>query len=191
MGFLWVLVAALSVIVLICVFALVDQYQSLELIRAALKLEDNPSPIPFASDGSVKPSLVGLPAELDQQSYLPVLFVSVSCSTCRSIVEGLRRRDFDLVWIVLQHAHSEDEGRLWLEGLGVPLARTTVDVDGSVAQAIGIDTVPAVIIYGSGEPFLAQTLPSFRQLQPLLKPREMAPDMTPPLPFAKEGTVRL
>jgi hypothetical protein len=44
MGFLWILVTILSVLMVICVLALVDQYQTLQLIRAALQLEDNPSP---------------------------------------------------------------------------------------------------------------------------------------------------
>jgi hypothetical protein len=171
----------------ICVLALVDQYQTLELIRATLKLEDNPSPIPFPDDGSIRPSLIGLPPELDEQPHLAVLFLSVSCTTCRSIAESLRRPDLQYVWIVLQQAHSEAEGRLWLEGTKLPLSRATVDLDEGVAQAIGINTVPSVVLYRSGEAFLAQTLPSFRQLQPLLSPRTPSPS----LPVAKEGTIRL
>ena len=187
MGFLWVVVAILSIIMVICVLALVDQYQTLELIRATLKLEDNPSPIPFADDGSIRPSLIGLPPELDEEPHLAVLFLSVSCTTCRSIAEGLRRQDWQYVWIVLQQARSEEEGRLWLEGMKVPTSRATVDTDESVARAIGIDTVPSVVLYRSGEAFLAQTLPSFRQLQPLLTPRKTIT----PMPVAKEGTIWL
>ncbi|GAA3956304.1 hypothetical protein [Actinoplanes auranticolor] len=187
MDFLWIVVAILSVIIVICVLALVDQYQTLELIRATLKLEDNPSPIPFADDGSIRPSLIGLPPDLDEQPHLALLFLSVSCTTCRSIAEGLRRQDWQHVWIVLQQAHSEEEGRLWLDGMKVPINRATVDVDESVARAVGIETVPSVILYRSGEAFLAQTLPSFRQLQPLLAPRKT----TSPLPVVKEGTIQL
>ncbi|MFI6238387.1 hypothetical protein ACIBEF_00750 [Micromonospora sp. NPDC050795] len=186
MGFLWIVVAALSVTMVICLLALVDQYQTLELIRAALKLEDNPSPIPFPTDGSIKPSLIGLPTQLDTQPHLTLLFLSVSCTTCRAIAEGLRRKDLDHIWIVLQQAHSSEEGRMWLEGMNMPVDRATVDLDERVAQATRIDIVPSVIVYRSGEPILAQTLPSFRQLQPLLSPR-----MSSALPVAKEGTVRL
>ncbi|MCX5065806.1 hypothetical protein OOJ91_07925 [Micromonospora lupini] len=187
MGFLWVVVAALSVLMGICVLALIDQYQTLELIRTSLKLEDNPSPIPIPMDDSIKPSLVGLPSRLDVQPHLALLFLSVSCTTCRSIAEGLRRKDQELVWVVLQQAHSEEEGRAWLAGLNMPLDRATIDVDERVARAIGIDTVPSVVLYRSGEAFLAQTLPSFRQLQPLLNARTVPTS----LPVAKEGTVRL
>jgi hypothetical protein len=171
----------------ICVLALVDQYQTLELIRTSLKLEDNPAPIPIRMDGSIKPSFVGLPPELDAQPHLALLFLSVSCTTCRSIAEGLRPKELEYVWIVLQQAHSSEEGRAWLEGMKVPVDRATIDVDERVARAIGIDVVPSVVLYRSGEAFLAQTLPSLRQLRPLLTPRTMPST----LPVAKEGTIRL
>ncbi|GGQ60206.1 thioredoxin domain-containing protein [Couchioplanes azureus] len=186
MGFLWVVVAALSLLVVVCLLALVDQYRSLEVIRTALGLEDNPTPIPFRADGSIKPSRVGLPPRLDEQPHLAVLFLSVSCTTCRSIAQGLGRKDLPYVWIVLQQARSAAQGRMWLEGMNLPLDRATVDTDERVARAVGIEAVPSVVLYRSGEAVLAQTLPSLRQLQPLLSPRT-----TPSIPpVAKEGTVR-
>lgn len=184
MTFVWIAIAVLSLLLAICLLALVDQYRTLELIRARLKLEDNPEPIRLPTDRLIAPSVIGLPAELDSQPYLVLLFLSTSCTTCRSIADGLRKRNSPNLWVVLQQAHSAAEGAQWLATMGIDPERSTVDVGGDVAAALDIDVIPSVAVYRTGEPLLAQTIPSFRQLTPLLSPQTM------PRSVMKEGTVR-
>ncbi|GAA1704926.1 thioredoxin domain-containing protein [Fodinicola feengrottensis] len=184
MTFVWIAIAVLGLLLAVCLLALVDQYRTLELIRARLKLEDNPEPIQLPVDRLIAPSAIGLPAELDSEPYLVLLFLSTSCTTCRSIADGLRKQNSSNLWVVLQQAHSEAEGAQWLANMGIAQDRSTVDVSGDVAVALEIDVIPSVAIYRNGEPLLAQTIPSFRQLTPLLSPHTM------PRSVMKEGTVR-
>jgi hypothetical protein len=171
---------------LICLLALVDQYRTLELIRERLKLEDNPEPIELPRDRSITPSAIGLPSSLDTQPYLVVLFLSTSCSTCRSIAEGLRAKRTQDVWVVLQQAHDTAQGTEWLGREGLPVQRSTVDLGGNVAAALNISIIPSVVLYRDGEAVLAQTIPSFRQLVPLLSPRTLPQS----LKIMQEGSVR-
>ena len=168
MSFLWIIVGVLCLLVLICLLALVDQYRTLELIRARLNLEDNPEPISLPRDRSVVPSAIGLPSALDATSYLVVLILSTSCNTCRAIAHGMKGKSWADVWVVLEQARSAEEGAEWISGVGVPDDRTTIDIDGAVAAALGISLTPSVVLYRDGEALLAQTIPTFRQLTPLL-----------------------
>lgn len=86
---------------------------------------------------------------------------------------------------MLQQAHSAEQGREWLLDAGLPEDRAVVDLDGRIAGALGIDVIPSVVLYDEGEPFIAQTIPSFRQLVPLLSKRTM-----PSLPTSTKGPGR-
>ena len=187
MTFLWVVVVVLSILVVICLLALIDQYQTLELIRAKLKLEDNPEPIDLPEDRALAPSAVGLPADLDARPHLVILFLSTSCSTCRSIAQSMNGSPPKDMWVVLEQAHSAEEGAQWLSTAKIPSAVASVDVDGSISAALGIDVTPSAVLYREGEPVLAQTIPSYRQLTPLLSARTLPPS----LKFAAEGTIKI
>ncbi|GII95827.1 hypothetical protein [Sinosporangium siamense] len=187
MTFLWMLVAAISMLTVIAVLALADQYRTLEQVRAKLKLEDNPTPIPLPQEGSLAPSDVGLPAELDVQEHLVVLFLSTSCTTCRSVADGLRSVSTTSVWVVVEHAHSVEEGLAWLAPSEISADRVVVDLDGRVAGSLGISVTPSVVLYRSGEALLARTVPSFRQLAPLLSARRLLRS----LKSTRGGMVRL
>ncbi|TMR99085.1 hypothetical protein [Nonomuraea basaltis] len=183
---LWLVVGVLSVLVVICLLALVDQYKTLELIRAKLKLEDNPEPIALPQ-GPIAPSVIGLPSALDSAPHLLVLFLSTSCNTCRSIANELSPSTASNVWVVLEHAHTAEEGAEWLAAASYPHDRATVDLDGSVAAALGINITPSAVLYQEGEPLIAQSIPSFRQLKPLLSARTLPSSLT----FASEGKIKL
>jgi hypothetical protein len=187
MTMLWIVVVVLSLLVLLCLLALVDQYRTMELIRARLKLEDNPEPIPIPNDRPVAPSAIGLPAELDSRAYLAVVFLSTTCITCRSIANGLQTKPSDDVWVVLLHAHNKEEGAAWLATAEIPTDRASVDPGGAIASALGIDVVPSVVVYREGEVVLAQSIPSFRQLVPVLSPTMSSTSMR----VAPEGTIRI
>jgi hypothetical protein len=187
MTMLWIVVVLLSLLVLVCLLALVDQYRTMELIRAKLKLEDNPEPIPIPNDRPVNPSAIGLPNELDARAHVAVLFLSTSCTTCRSIAKGLQTKPSTDVWVVLMHAPNEEAGAAWLAAAQMPAERASVDVHGDIASALGIDVVPSVVVYREGDIVLAQSIPSFRQLVPLLSPTTLHKSLR----VAPEGTVRI
>jgi hypothetical protein len=187
MTMLWIVVVLLSLVVLVCLLALVDQYRTMELIRAKLKLEDNPEPIPIPNDRPVNPSAIGLPAELDSRAHLAVLYLSTTCTTCRSIAKGLQAKPSADVWVVLMHAPDAEAGAAWLAAADLPADRASVDIHGDIASAFGIDTVPSVVVYREGDVVLAQSIPSFRQLVPLLSPTTSPTSLR----VAPEGTVRI
>ena len=187
MTMLWIVVVVLSLLVLLCLLALVDQYRTMELIRARLKLDDNPDPIAIPSDRPVAPSAIGLPTELDARPYLAVVFLSTTCITCRSIAKGLQTTPYTDVWVVLLHAHDEEEGAAWLDAAEIPADRASIDPRGDIASALGIDVVPSVVVYRDGEAVLAQSIPSFRQLVPVLSPTTPSTSVK----VAPEGTVRI
>lgn len=92
MIFLWIVVTVLSLLVSICLMALVDQYQTLQLIRGRLELDDAPAPVVIPGDRVLAPSAIGLPAELDHREHLVVLFLSTTCATCRALAKKLGGR---------------------------------------------------------------------------------------------------
>ncbi|HEX6686108.1 MAG TPA: hypothetical protein VF062_25265 [Candidatus Limnocylindrales bacterium] len=188
MTFLWVVVGVLSVLMVICLLALVDQYHTLELIRAKLKIEDNPQPLNVPRDRA--PSGIGLPLELDGKPHLVVLFLSTSCNTCRSIAKGLNDSPSPNIWVVLEHAHTAERALQWLDAVALPADRVTIDLDGSVADALTIDVTPSAVVFREGRVLLAQTIPSFRQLTPLLSAGNMPPSLLPVKELApvEEGT---
>lgn len=187
MTFLWIAVVVLSLVVTVCLLALVDQYRTLEVIRARLELEDAPHPIPIPLGRATNPSAVGLPATLDAAPHLVALFLSTSCSTCRSIASGLREHPSSDVWVVLQQAGTAEEGTRWLTDEGLVIDRATIDVDGQIAAALGVSIIPSAVVYRDGEVLLAQSIPSFRQLTPLFAQRKLPPSVK----LATRGTIQL
>ncbi|MFF7788141.1 hypothetical protein [Streptomyces sp. NPDC007991] len=173
MIFLWIVVAVLSVLVLVCLLALVDQYQTQQLIRRRLELDDAPSPIDLPLDRALAPSAIGLPAELDDHEHLVVLFLSTTCDTCRTIAKKLNGKPPQTLWIVLVEGSAERAAE-WFSSTGVPRNQGTVDLDGRISDALELDITPAALVYRRGEVVLGQTVPSFRQLDPLLTADDVA-----------------
>ncbi|GII95825.1 hypothetical protein [Sinosporangium siamense] len=197
MIFLWVVVGVLCLLTAVCLLALIDQFRTLELIRTKIKLEDTPEPLPLPRERSLLPSSVGLPQALDRENHLVVLFLSTTCTTCRTIADGLRSASTASVWVVMEHARTVEEGLAWLATSGISAERVTVDVGGRIAEGLGITVTPSMVLYQSGEAALAQTVPSYRQLEPLLSARTLPQPLKPqslkpqPLKYAKEGTIRV
>ncbi|MFD5887182.1 hypothetical protein ACFWHQ_14550 [Streptomyces sp. NPDC060334] len=181
MIFLWVVVSVLSVLVLICLLALVDQYQTQQLIRGRLELDDAPAPVDIPGDRALMPSAIGLPAELDAYEHLVVLFLSTTCDTCKTIAKKLNGRPPKTLWVVLVE-RDQDRAEAWFAGTGLPMDRGSVDLDGRISDAFELDVTPAAFVYRRGEVALGQTIPSFRQLDSLLTadavPAPLLPDST-------------
>lgn len=179
MIFLWIVVAVLSVLVLICLLALVDQYQTQQLIRGRLELDDSPAPVEIPGDRVLAPSAIGLPTEFDDHEHLVVLFLSTTCDTCKTIAKKLNGRPPNALWVVLVEG-SLERAEAWFASTGLSQAQGSVDLDGRISDAFELDVTPAAFVYRRGEVVLGQTIPSFRQLDSLLTadavPASLLPD---------------
>ncbi|MFF1477149.1 hypothetical protein ACFVYD_06165 [Streptomyces sp. NPDC058301] len=188
MMFLWIVVAVLSLLVLICLLALVDQYQTQQLIRGRLELDDAPAPVDIPGDRVLTPSAIGLPAELDEHEHLVVLFLSTTCNTCKTIAKKLHGRPPKSLWVVLVEGSAE-RAEAWFADTGLPQAQRSVDLDGRISDAFELDVTPAAFVYRHGEVVLGQTIPSFRQLDSLLTADAVPASLLPGTPA--EGKTRV
>jgi hypothetical protein len=160
------LVLVLTVLLLVCLFALMDQYRTLELVRDHLGINDSPRPLTFPS-GEIVPSEAGLPAHLDGADHLVVLFLSTSCTTCKTVANALRGKRAEGLHVVVR-SRSEALGREWAQEAGLAPDAVTVAADDHIADAFELRVTPAVFVLRGGHIALAQTVPSARQLEPLL-----------------------
>jgi hypothetical protein len=167
MATVWAFLAIIAVLLLICMLALVDQYRTLALIRARLEMDDSPEPLDWPTSADVRPSNIGLPERLDNESHLVLLFLSTRCNTCRKVIDGFKGRPPATVWVVLE-TESSEAGGAWLSDASYPRERATLDLDGSVAASLDLDVTPAAFLMRYGEVLMGQTIPSYRQLSGLL-----------------------
>jgi hypothetical protein len=168
--------AVLSVLMLVALLALVDQHQSLEAVRRHLNSTTTPQGIAYENPGVSLASL-GLPARLDDLARLNLLFLSTSCTACQSLAGAMRRAPRENLWIVVD-APTLDQGNRWLSAVGLDDGIATVDDTRRIASAYGIAMAPAVVVLREGEPLVAQTVPSYEHLEPLLLTRELPPFLT-------------
>ncbi|MFI6496711.1 TlpA family protein disulfide reductase [Nonomuraea typhae] len=162
-----VAVVLLAILLLVCLLALVDQYRTLEIVRAELGLNDAAQSIPIENGRELPPSGAGLPAELDEQPQVFVLFLSTMCATCQTIAKRLRADIPAGVQPVLV-ARSPEEAATWLSGAGMPQDQVVIDEGGRIASALGIDVSPSAVIFQRGQIRSASTVPSYRRFQSLL-----------------------
>lgn len=160
------LVLLLAILVLICLLALMDQYQTLALIRENLGITDYPRPISHAQTVPAL-SALGLRGACDAGPDVAVLFLSTSCSTCEDVARGMKGNVPRHVLAVVESS-SKFEGDRWLAEVRLPADQVTVDADGSVAEAFGVSTTPSIVVLHHQDVVMAQTVPSYRQLKPLL-----------------------
>jgi len=171
-----VALAVLSVLVLVCLLALVDQHKSLETVRRHLSSTSKPQAIPFhPADQSL--AQLGLPAQLDQRRQLILIFLSTSCTACRSLARPLGKAPRDKMWIVLE-APSETAALRWLSGVGLPNKNVTIEVDQRAISAFGVEVTPAVLVFHGGNPVVGQTAPTYEHLEPLLLAEDLPSFLT-------------
>jgi hypothetical protein len=164
--------ATVCVVLLVVVLALVDQYRTLELIREDLGLNDRPEPIGLP-DPAPTPSQLGLPESWDVPEHLVLLFLSTTCTTCASIARKLNGRIPSTLQVILEvtgHGAPEE----WLDDVGLRGQGVIVDVESAIADGLQLSITPAAVIYQRGTLRMAQTIPSYRQLEPLLKPSSLS-----------------
>jgi hypothetical protein len=164
---LTIAVCLLTILMLICVLALVDQYRTLEVVRSELGLNDTPEAIAIPGDVPAPPSAAGLPAEFDGEGRLVVMFLSTMCSTCQTIAKRLRGEVPLGVKLVVE-ARSHEDAEQWLAASRMPADRVIVDEESRIANRLEITVAPAAVVFQDGTIVSAQTIPSFRQLEALL-----------------------
>jgi len=168
--------AVISVLLLVCLLALVDQHRSLEAVRRHLNSTAKPQSIGFHPAGQTLVQL-GLPDHLDQREQLVLIFLSTSCTACRSIARPLGKAPRDKVWIVLE-APSQAAGGRWLSGVGLPNRNVTIEDDQRAISAFGLEVTPAALVLHRGTPVVAQTAPSYEHLEPLLLAEDLPAFLT-------------
>lgn len=161
-----VMLLVLAVLSTISLLALADQYRTLELIRDHLGINDYPRPVDVRRDAP-PPSTAGLPNELDEIDHVVLLFVTTSCSTCKTVATSLRGKVVPTLRVVLS-ASTEAAAREWLRDVGLSAQQVILDGDNRVSGHYGISVAPAAIVLRRGRVVVAQTVPSFRQIEPLL-----------------------
>jgi hypothetical protein len=167
MSLLALCVILITVVQVICLLALVDQYHGLLQIREALGLVDTPQELAIDGAEQLKPSTVGLPSQLDNEEVAVVVLLSTKCGTCRSIGRGFQGRVSSPAWAVIA-AESRERGEEWLADVGLSGERLVMDVGGTVAERLKLKTFPSAVIFTRGSVESARTLPSYRQLSRLL-----------------------
>lgn len=182
------LVLVVAALVLVCLFALVDQYRTLEEVRDHLGTGDAPRPITHPV-GPVVASEIGLPARLDGAEHAVVLFLSTTCETCATVARSLRGALPDDLHVVVR-TPSPRAGEAWCDQVGLRLGDVTLATDDRIADAFGLRVTPAGFVLRHDRIAAAQTVPSPRQLQALLDQRAqlaVGPPPTPTAPVSEGG----
>lgn len=166
MTLLYVLVTVETILVMICLLALIDQHRVIQSLAAGANERESAEPITFERGPETAPQLLGIELDVVRQPEFVMLFLSTSCTTCAEIADGLEDNGemHDRLLVVLQ-GHSESDVMGWMALRPMSLrGRVVVDADGGIANALGIHVAPAAVVYFDGVPVLAQTVPSRNQL---------------------------
>lgn len=157
-----------SVIQLVCVLALIDQYKGLLQIRRTIGLIDEPRTLelPVSVDALTLEG-TGLPNVLLNAPVALVLFLSTKCTTCRSIAMDLRGRVPAPLWLVVEGPEPAREQ--WLREVGLSKEQLIDGGASELSKRLNLHVYPAGVVVEHGRVTKAQTLPSFRQLELLLK----------------------
>jgi hypothetical protein len=164
-------VAILAVIVFVLCGVVYELFRDVRQLRDAAGILDRPLDVDIGAVAGTRPSSHGLPEALDSVTSGLVLFLSERCGTCRSIAAGLDRKLPPLLWIVLE-AQSAEAAAGFITSYDmasmVQDGKLIVDVDGTIAARIGLDTTPVGFRLRDGRVVGATTVPSKRYLISIL-----------------------
>ena len=147
--------------------ALVELFRDVRQMRDALGILDRPLNVDLGHVAGTRPSSHGLPRELDARHSAIVLFVSERCETCRALMAGLTRPLPNGLWVVIEARDAASATR-FAEACELSDERITIDVEGAIAQSIGLDTSPVGFRVEQGVLTSATTVPSSRYLTSIL-----------------------
>lgn len=164
-------VAVLALLVTVLFGALVEMFRDVRQMRDAIGILDRPLAVDIGRVAGTPPSVHGLPRALDSAASALVLFLSEQCNTCRSIAAALERPLPQGLWVVVEARNAStaeaflDAYRLEDQAMD---GRVLVDVEGTIAARIGLDTSPVGFRVEHGRLTTATTVPSSRYLTSIL-----------------------
>jgi hypothetical protein len=166
---LTILAACLSLTTLMMFGALVELFRQVDQMRLKLGLVDEVQGVDFSQGVSLSSLPIELIDGLAPEGRFAILFLSVSCTTCSRVVEGIpAKRTPNL--LVLVQAATRHEAAEWLSKQGLEEnPRVAWDVDQRIASALAISVTPACVQFEGLISTAATTVPSVLRLRELLR----------------------
>jgi hypothetical protein len=165
---LLVLVIGLGVLVFLLLGAQIEMYRDINDLRETGGLIDRPLPINLGRRAHGRPSDYGLPAELDSAASMVLLILSDKCATCRSIAASISGAVPQNVFVMLEPGSAGPDAEL-TSAYDFDPTRLVIDRTREITYALGIDVTPAAVVIRNGRFETAQTIPSTRLFQALVK----------------------
>ena len=163
----------------------VELYRNVLQNRMLSGLIDEPRPLELGDSIGRQPSSFGLPAELDSGNYV-ILFLSDRCNTCKAIASALDGAIPPDVFLVVD-AGAGSVGEALNLRYEVSPQRAVVDTARRIGDEIRITTTPAAAIVVEGHILRAESVPSTRALERLLRSVREMPTASAHLPSQENG----
>lgn len=160
-------VGALALFVAVFFGALIELFRDVRQIRDAMGILDRPLKFDLGHVVGTRPSFYGLSRELDTLDSAIVLFLSERCGTCHALAASLPRSLPNGLWVVIEGRTPAGASR-FAEEYGLVDERVTIDVNGAIAESIGLNTSPVGFRVDNGVFTTATTVPSSRYLTSIL-----------------------
>lgn len=160
----------LSILTALMFGALVEMYRQLAQLRADSGLLDVPIAIDARPAAALPAEQLGfrVPSEpTNETDRHAILFLSDSCSTCASVARGVPFK-FTHRLTILVEARDETSAAEWMATNGLTeLPQAHYDRDRVIADGLGVDVIPSVVLFENGESVGAHTVPSPRHIKPI------------------------
>jgi hypothetical protein len=165
MTVLYVLTAAISLLVLLLFGAVIELHRQVLQLRMYVGLVDTTQALEFNSE--VMWSDLPIPAAtypIEASDRSAVLILSDSCTTCVEVADHLAA-GFPPRLLAVVEARSHADALHWLAARGLQHGEQLVyDDGGGIAELLGVKATPAVVKFHGRSPIAAATVPSARQL---------------------------
>jgi hypothetical protein len=178
-----VAVGVLALLVFVLFGALLELYRDVRQLRDVAGILDRPLDVDIGPAAGARPSVYGLPPQIDEQPAAFVLFLSVKCGTCNALAASFNGSPPPGLWVVVE-AGSADEAASFLDlyrlARHAVSGRVVVDLAGQIARRIGLTMTPVGFRVADGRLTTATTVPSSRYLVSVLpKPVRLTPGKSP------------
>lgn len=169
-----ILLAILSLTVLLLFGAVVELHRQFHQLRQFVGLVDRSVPLDIevgiSADDTGIEFLDSGRGESEDSTRNALLILSDSCATCNDIAASLQ--GFRLAtpgFRVILEARSVEDAAEWLSSHGIDEhPRVSVDEQGLVANALGVDVTPALVRFENARVTSALTVPTLRTLDAAL-----------------------
>jgi hypothetical protein len=184
---LTVAVGGLALVVFALFGVVLELHRDVRQLRDAAGILDRPLEVALDELAGARPSSYGFPPSMDGIGAAVILFLSDRCGTCHALARGLAGSLPGGLWVVLE-ARSAASAAEFLANHHFDEASTEgrllVDVDGRIAQRMGLRTTPVGFRVENGRFVSATTVPSRRYLLSIISDR-IRLEQSAPLPTAE------